>query len=499
MVRRVAHREIGENPILPAAQSSSADTLLKPDICVIGGGSGGLTVAAAAAAFGVSVVLIEKGKMGGDCLNYGCVPSKALIASAKHAHGIAEAPQFGVSAGEVKVDFAKVNRHVHSVIDAIAPNDSVERFTALGVRVIQAAAQFDDKDTVVADGLRIKARRFVIATGSKPLVPPIPGLDGVSYLTNETLFDRTTRPKHLIVIGGGPIGMEMAQAHRRLGSEVTVIEGARALAKDDPELSAIVVARLRDEGVTILEGAKVTAVAQRTKTILTVAYEQEGRTGTIEGSDLLLATGRSANVEGLGLEKAGIRFDKRGVIAGRGLRTSNRRVYAIGDAVAGGLQFTHVANYHAGLVVQQILFRLPAKENRAVVPWTTYCDPELASVGLNEEQARKAHGTISVLRWPYGENDRAQAERRTGGLIKLIADRKGRLLGAGIAGAGAGEMIHLYALALTKKMAVNDLRTYIAPYPTMSEIGKRAAITYYAPLTRKPLVRRIIGLLRRFG
>ncbi len=471
---------------------------LNPDICVIGAGSGGLTVAAAAAAFGVDVVLIERGKMGGDCLNYGCVPSKAIIAAGKHAHAIAEAPEFGVSAGDIKIDYRKVHSHIHSVIAAIAPNDSVERFTALGVRVIQDNARFTGHDTVVAGDIEIKARRFVVATGSTAFVPPIPGLDTVDYMTNETLFDNNRKIRHLIVIGGGPIGLEMAQAHRRLGTEVTVIEGLRALGKDDPELAAVVLDRLRGEGIDIMEGATVSKVAKRGKTGIRVTVETESGEHAVDGSEILVATGRKANVDDLGLEAAGIEYDRAGIKVGPNLRTTNRRVFAVGD-VAGGLQFTHVAGYHAGLVVQQILFRMPAKENRDIIPWVTFTDPELAHVGLHEEAARKRAGKIHVLRWPYVENDRAQAERKTDGLIKLVTDGKGRILGVSIAGAGAGEMINLWALAVSKRMKLSDVRGFVPAYPTMGEIGKRAAITYYTPMTRKPLVRRIVTFLRRFG
>ena len=472
---------------------------LRPDICVIGAGSGGLSVAAGAAAFGVGVVLIEKGAMGGDCLNHGCVPSKALIAAAKHAHAISEAPSFGVMAGEMKADFGRIHRHVHSVIGAIAPNDSVERFEAMGVRVIKAEARFTDARTVIAGNTRIRARRFVLATGSRPAVPPIPGLDAVGYLTNETLFARTTRPKHLIVIGGGPIGMEMAQAHRRLGCLVTVIEGKKALSREDPELAAIVLDAMRAEGVTVIEDAEVKSVTRRGKTIVSVEYGKDGETACVEGSDILVATGRAPNNDGLGLEVAGIAHDKGGITVGRNLKTSNSRVFAIGDAVSGGPQFTHVAGYHAALALQQILFRLPARENRMLLPRVTFTAPELAHVGLSEAEAREKHGRISVLRWPYGENDRAQTERRTEGLIKIVTTPRGKLLGVSIVGAGAGEMINFWALALSKTMTLADIRGYVAPYPTMSEIGKRAAISYYAPMARKNWLRRIVGLLGRFG
>jgi len=472
--------------------------ILTPDICVIGGGSGGLTVAAAAAAFGVSVVLIEGGKMGGDCLNYGCVPSKAIIAAGKAANTMRHADKFGIKSIEPEVNFGKVHDHVHSVIGVIAPNDSVERFTGLGVKVIEDYGKFKDANTVVTKDYEIRARRIVVSTGSSAFVPPIPGLDTVPYLTNESLWDQTRKPQHLIVIGGGPIGMEMAQAHRRLGSEVTVIEGFKALGKDDPELAEVVLKNIRADGVKILENTKVVGVEKKGKTGVNVLVESEEGQATVSGSHILVATGRIANVNGLDLEMAGIDYDSRGIKVGRDLRTSNKKVYAIGDVV-GGLQFTHVAGYHAGLVVQSILFRVPGKENRDIIPWATYTDPELAHVGFDEETARKKSKEISVLRWPYAENDRAQAERKTEGLVKVITDKKGKILGASIAGAGAGEMINVFALAVSKKMKVQDLRGFIAPYPTMTEITKRAATSFSAPMTRKPMVRKIIGFLRRFG
>jgi pyruvate/2-oxoglutarate dehydrogenase complex dihydrolipoamide dehydrogenase (E3) component len=474
-------------------------TRLTPDICVIGAGSAGLSVAAAAAAFGVPVVLVEKGRMGGDCLNYGCVPSKALLAAGKHAQAIREAHLFGIEAqGEPHADFARVRAHVRSVIAAIAPNDSEERFTALGVTVIRAEASFRDRRTVLAGDFEIAARRFVVATGSSPFVPPIPGLESVSFFTNETIFENAEKPEHLIVIGGGPIGLEMAQAHRRLGSRVTVIEAAKALPKDDPELSQVVVGRLRDEGIVIHEGARAAKVEKSSLGGILVTFESDGATSAVEGSHLLVAAGRRANVEKLGLENARIRFDRQGIKVNSALRSSNRRVYAIGD-VAGSLQFTHVAGYHAGLVVRSILFRMAAKPDLAIIPWATYTDPELAHVGLDEKAARERHRDISVLRWPFHENDRAQAERRTAGMVKVVADRKGRILGASIAGANAGELISFWALAVAKRLTLRDVIGYVAPYPTLSEAGRRAAVTFYAPIARKPWIRSLIGFLRRFG
>lgn len=471
---------------------------LTPDICVIGAGSGGLTVAAAAASFGVSVVLIEKGKMGGDCLNYGCVPSKALLAAAKQAQAMRTGAKFGVSPIEPQVNFKAVMAHVKEVIAAIAPNDSVERFTALGVRVVQAEAKFVDKRTVVAGDITVKARRFVIATGSSAFVPPIPGLDKVDFLTNETIFEEEKLAGHLVIIGGGPIGMEMAQAHRRLGAEVTVIEAFSALGKDDPETAAVVLAALRSEGIAILDNTKVVSVEKRGKSGVRVHVEGANGAAIVDGTRLLVAAGRSANVTGLDLEKARIVYDRRGIKTGRNMKSSNRRVYAIGD-VAGSLQFTHMAGYHAGLVVRSILFRLPVRENRAIIPWATFTEPELAQAGLTEAEMKKSGKPFHVLRWPFAENDRAEAEHKTAGLIKIITDNKGKILGVSIGGHGAGEMINMWALALSKGMNVRDIAGYVAPYPTMAEAGKRAAITYFAPLARSPRLRKLIGFLRMFG
>ena len=474
-------------------------TILTPDICVIGGGSGGLTVAAVAASFGVDVVLIEKGKMGGDCLNYGCVPSKAILAAGKSAYAISEAKNFGIGVGkDIKVDFKKVNAHIKSVINTIAPNDSVERFTSLGVKVIEAGAVFSDSKTVTAGDYTIKARRYVIATGSSPFVPPIPGLDKTPYFTNETLFENTRKLSHLIIIGGGPIGMEMAQAHRRLGCEVTVIEAQKAFGQDDPELVDIVVRKIREEGVKLIEGASVSEVKKRGKTGVSVTYKVGNVETQIDGTDILVATGRAVNVNRLGLEEAGIDYTPKGIKTKADLRTTNKRVYAIGDVI-GGLQFTHVAGYHAGLVIRGLLFRKKAVPNNNIIPWVTYTEPEIAHVGMNEEAAHKLAKNIHVLRFPYHENDRAIAERKTSGMIKMISNKKGKILGVTIAGANAGEMINMWALALSKDMSVKDVASYIPPYPTMSEIGKRAATSFYAPLTRKPIIRSVIKFLRVFG
>jgi pyruvate/2-oxoglutarate dehydrogenase complex dihydrolipoamide dehydrogenase (E3) component len=471
---------------------------LAPDICVIGAGSGGLSVAAAAAAFGVPVVLIERGKMGGDCLNYGCVPSKSLLAAARHATTIARAAEFGVGCGPVKVDFAKVRDHVRSVIAAIASNDSKARFTCLGVRVLDGTARFIDTATVAVGGaFEIKARRFVIATGSSPAIPPIPGLAETPHFTNETIFDLAECPRHLIVIGAGPVGLELAQAFRALGAGVTVIEAATPLAKDDPECAAVVRDQLARDGVVIRDDAVVRRVGRANGNVQVTIGAATGEE-TLAGSHLLVAAGRSPNIADLGLDRAGIQFEPRGIVVDRGLRTTNKRVYAIGD-IAGGLHFTHVANYHAGLVIRHALFRLPVRVNNDIIPRVTFTEPELAHVGLSEAEARRRNIRFRVLRWPYHENDRAQAERATEGHIKVITTRRGRILGATIVGRSAGEMIATWALAINQRLNIRTFAGTVVAYPTLAEIGKRVAITYFTASLTHPMVRRIIGWLRRFG
>jgi pyruvate/2-oxoglutarate dehydrogenase complex dihydrolipoamide dehydrogenase (E3) component len=472
--------------------------LLTPDICVIGAGSGGLSVAAAAAAFGVPVVLIEKARMGGDCLNTGCVPSKSLIAAAKHARAITHARAFGISARVSGVDFAAVHKHIHDVIAGIAPNDSSERFTGLGVRVIAGAARFRDAATVtVDDDLEIKARRFVIATGSSPTVPPIPGMKETPYLTNETVFDLTILPAHLIIIGAGPVGLELAQAFRRLGAQVTVLDVAQALAREDEECAAIVLDALAEEGVELRTNVGVARV-EALDAGVRIVVRADGGEESITGSHLLLAAGRRAAAGDLGLDQAGIRYDGGGILVDKSLKTANRRVYAIGD-VAGGAQFTHLAGYHAGLVIRNALFRLPVKVNEDIIPRVTFTDPELAHVGLSEADARSRRMRFKVLRWPYHEIDRARAERETRGHIKVITSARGRILGATIVGASAGELIATWALAVSKRLNVRTLAGIVIPYPTFAEVGKRAAMTYFLPGARSPMVARLIAFLRRFG
>jgi pyruvate/2-oxoglutarate dehydrogenase complex dihydrolipoamide dehydrogenase (E3) component len=470
---------------------------LRTDLCVIGAGSGGLAVAAGAVQMGARVVLIEQGKMGGDCLNYGCVPSKSLIAAGRAAHAIRTAGRFGVNGHEPAIDFLGVHDHIKGVIAAIAPHDSQERFQQLGVEVIRAHARFVGPQEVEADGRHVRARRIVVATGSSPAVPPIRGLAEMPHLTNETVFDLTERPEHLIVIGGGPIGCELAQAYRRLGARVTVLERFSILPKDDPDAVRVVRDQLFAEAIDVREQVAVERVAREGNGVA-ITLKNAGGEQHITGSHVLVATGRRVNVDGLDLETGGIEYGPKGIKVDARLRTTNRRVYAIGD-VAGGPQFTHLAAYHAGVVIKNALFRLPAKVDERAVPWVTFTDPELAHVGLTEALARDRGMAVDALRWDFADNDRAQAECETAGFAKALVDRRGRIHGATIVGERAGELIQPWVLAIASGIRIGAMAQFIAPYPTLGEASKRAAGSYYTPKLFSARTKKLVRLLMRLG
>ncbi|AMN45049.1 dihydrolipoyl dehydrogenase family protein [Rhodoplanes sp. Z2-YC6860] len=479
---------------------------LKPELCVIGAGAAGLAAAEAAAALGASVVLIEKGRMGGEHLNTACVPSKAMLAAARRAEAFRSSGPFGIKLAKPAVEFDEVNDHVHRVINAIAPNESRERLAGLRVRVIEGEARFRDTRTVAVgqghDGgddvrFEVRARRFIIATGSKPQVPEISGLDQCPYFTNETIFEARERPKHLIVVGAGQSGLELAQAFRRLGSEVSVLELDKPLAQEDPECAAIVLDALEREGVTIRGGVKVERVRtlrQRIEVVLAGDTEE-----TIQGTDLLVAVGRRPNIAGLNLESARVKVDPAGIVVNKRFGTTNRRIYAIGD-VTSLPHSTHSAQQQAALLVKHLLFRLPVGLQVDEIPRVTFTEPELAHVGLTYERANEVHGgAVRLLRWPYLDNDRAQTERETHGHIKVVTDTKGLILGVTIVGAAASEQISTWTLAINHGLNIRAMADLVVPYPTYMEVGKRAAISFFAPKLSTSWVRRLSGLLRRFG
>ena len=458
------------------------------DLVVIGAGSAGLSVAAGAVQMGARVVLIEGGEMGGDCLNTGCVPSKALIEAARRAKGAASAKNLGVSCHDVTVDYASVMRHARETIAAIEPHDSQERFEGLGVRVILGYAEFASKNSVRVGDETITARRIIVATGATPIAPPIKGLDAVSYFTNETFFENRNRPDHLIIIGGGPIGVEMAQAHAQLGIKITLIERFEILPREISETREIVRTRLLQDGVTVLENCDVSSIKENETTkSITLGDGQ-----IIEGSHILVATGRRANVQGLNLSAAGIETTDVGIKVDDSLRTTNRAVYAIGDVI-GQEQFTHVAGYHASLVVRSALFGLPAKVRKDHIPRVTYCDPEVASVGDISEGAG-----VETYRVTYGGLDRAIAGTRTDGFAQIWS-KNGRVRGATIVGAQAGELIHFWSLVIAQNLKLSKASSVITPYPTLSDINKKLIGAYFTPrLFDNPKIKSFVKFIQRW-
>ncbi|MBI1251932.1 MAG: dihydrolipoamide dehydrogenase [Alphaproteobacteria bacterium] len=471
---------------------------LSCDVCVIGGGSAGLSVAAGAAQLGLNVVLFERGEMGGDCLNSGCVPSKALIAAGAAAQAMRDAQKFGVHAQAPQIDWPAVRAHVRGVIDEIAPIDSQERFEGLGVTVIREHARFADGKTVTSASSRVRAKRFVIATGSTAFVPPIEGLADIPYLTNETIFDIDALPGRLLVLGGGPIGIELGQAFRRLGAEVTIIEAARALGRADEESAAFALGRLRREGVEILEGWKaVRASAAPSGAALTLEGPDK-QTRTIEGTHILVAVGRRPILEGLDLEKAGVRYTPKGVETSPTLRTSNPRVWAIGDA-AGRELFTHAAGWHASAWVRSALFKAVTRADSQPIPAVTYCDPEVAQLGMTETEARRAFGAdaVTTSRWSFTHNDRAVAERDSEGFCKIVTKKNGQILGCSIVGAHAGDLLAEMSLAMSSGLKMRALTSPVIAYPTRAEIIKRAAGAFYTPVLFSSRTKALINILKR--
>ena len=481
----------------PQTPEEAARDTIEAEFCVLGAGPGGIALAMAAAVYGQSVVLVEKHKMGGTSLNYGALPGVALAASAERAEAFRTAQAFGIQAVEPAVDRSGVAAHIREVIETGAPNASAERLTGLGVRVVTAAGRFANPKTVIAGQHRIVARRFVIATGSSPRVPSIAGLDGVTYFTTETIYGCREPIDHLIVVGGGAAGAEIAQAHRRLGARVTVIEKAVALGRFDPELASVIRDRLRAEGVLILEATEAVSVsAANGRTRVDVAAS--GGASRIEGSHLMIACGRRPSIADLGLEAGKIAATEDGIKVNRQLRTSNRRVYALGD-VTGLPHSTHRAEYHASLLARTLLFRQSGRVEPHLIPATIHTDPEFACVGLSEAEARNKTSSIQVLRWPVRENTRALALRATEGHIKIIADRGGRILGAGVVAKSAGELIQVWALAVARGLTLDDMTAWISPSPSLGEITKAAVANRSAAKTGNAVSRRWVKILAKMG
>ena len=441
------------------------------DLVIIGGGSGGLVVASAAAQLKAKVALIEKDRLGGDCLWFGCVPSKSLIHASRIAYEVQNSSRFGIYTTPKEIKFAEAIGHVQKVISTIEPHDSPERFRGLGVEVIFGSGEFIDQRTFVVNGRKLTARAFVISTGSRPAIPPIPGLKEAGYLTNEQVFSLQECPKSLAVMGAGPIGCELGQAFHRLGAKVTIISSReQIMPKEEAEAAKIVEEQLISEGIQIVKPARAEKV-----TVIDGKKHLWAGGKEIVVDEILVSTGRNPNVESLNLAVAGVEYNQKGIKVNEKLQTANPKIYACGDVI-GGYQFTHVAGYEATVVLQNALFFPSKKADYRVIPWATFTDPELARVGLTEEQARKRYGdNIYVLKQDFTGVDRAQAEAAISGFAKIITTSKGEILGAHLVGAAAGELIHEIVLAMANNLKVSAL-SGIHVYPTLAEVNSKAAL-----------------------
>lgn len=469
------------------------------DIVVIGGGAGGLVAATGAAALGAKTALIEKNKLGGDCTWYGCIPSKSLLKSAQVFSLTKRLKEFGISSGAQNTyDSSLVMPHVRGVIKKISAHHPAEVFEKRGIKVFFGSPRFLDRNTIEFEGNKISAKRFIIASGSHPMVPPIEGLKDIGYLTNENVFDLAVLPKSLAVLGGGPIGMELSLAFARLGVDVSIIEMFdRLLVREDKEIADVLIDEFKAEGIKIYTGKKAVRFSKDGGLVSITLEDKDKKQSVVKDEKVLVAVGRAANVEGLDLEKAGVKYSNKGVEVDATLRTSAKNIYACGD-VAGPYQFSHMAEYQAIIAVGNALFPFKRKVDYSVIPWCTFTDPEVARVGLTEEEARVKFQNIKVYRSLYSGNDRAVTDIEEKGLAKVITDKKGCILGAHIVGANAGEIIHEYVLAKSSKLKIGNISSAIHIYPTLAQVVKRSADQYYIEMMNAGWLKGLFRLMLKF-
>ena len=466
------------------------------DIIIIGGGSGGLVTASGTSQLGMKALLVEKEHLGGDCLYYGCVPSKSLLHSAHAAWAVRSGKDLGLPDMELPpVDLGAVNGRVQSVIQSIAVHDSPERFRSLGTEVEFGSPRFLSPHEIDIDGKRFSAKNIVIATGSSPRSLPIPGLEEAGYITNLDIFSLKTLPKHLIVVGGGPIGSEMTQAFTRLGSKVTLLDVApHILIREDEDMAELVQKRLEREGATIRTGVKISSVSRNGDTYTMTISVNGGPEEQIVGDQLLIAAGRAGNIDGLELDKAGVATDRGFITVDSKLRTSRKNIMAIGD-INGRFMFTHVAAAEASVAVRRLALHIGGAMSYQNVPWVTYTHPEIASIGYNEKRAQEAGLRYRVLTESFSGNDRAHAEEDTEGLIKVLIDKRERVIGAQIASVNAGELLAPYTFAVQNGWKLRSIMSPIYPYPTLSEMLKKPASSYYGAKLFSPFVRKALRFL----
>jgi len=472
--------------------------MAQQDLVIIGGGVGGLVTCSVAAQLGIKVTLIEKqNQLGGDCLHYGCVPSKTLIHAAKVAALMRRGQEFGLSTVDPQVDLAKINQHVADIIAHIQQHDDPERFRSYGAQVLFGAAKFINPHQVDVNGETITGKRFLISTGSHPAIPPITGLQETPYLTNETIFQLKELPKHLIVLGAGVIGIEIAQCFARFGSQVTIIEMLdRILPNVDPEISSKLQQVLNAERIQFHLATQAKSVNNTTGGKQITCQPKNGEPFSLEADQILVATGQAPNVQGLNLEAAGVNYSPRGITVDKRLRTSVKHIYAVGDVLDLPYKLTHLAEYQAGVIISNAVFRLPKKVNYKIVPAVIFSDPEIAIVGMDEAQAQAAKITPSVLRFDFQGVDRAIIERETHGLVKLLV-HKNKILGATIMGPHAGELIAEIVLAMQANISIRKIADAIHAYPTLSQINRRAVNTYYGDKLFSPLAKRIVKWMNK--
>ena len=453
------------------------------DIGIIGGGAAGLTVASGAAQLGAKVLLIEKEpSLGGDCLHFGCVPSKTMIHSAHVYHLMQHAQRFGLPKASIPpVDFRQVAKRIRKVIATIQQHDSEARFCGLGAKVVFGQAVFMDEHTIDLDGKRQSAKYWVIATGSSPAVPPIPGLFDTTFLTNREIFSLDHLPESMVILGGGPIGIEMAQAFNRLGTKVTVVDRSdQILGKEDKDMADMLVSVMQDEGVNFFLEASIEQVLETGGQKSIKIQDRTGESKVLNAEEILVAMGRTPNVQNLGLDDIGVTYNRYGITVDSRMRTSHKHIYAAGD-VSGGFQFTHAAGYEGGIVVSNAIFRLPRKADYTYLPWCTYTDPELASIGMNEKTAASKGLDYTVWMEEFKDNDRSLAEDETSGCVKMILDAREKPLGVQILGPRAGDLLSEWVAILNGKVKLSTLAAAVHPYPTMGEINKRVAGSIFSP------------------